>query len=44
MFTNYCLRSKDSDYAGSDLNAILSMDMTLTSVKNQIRKVMDTDE
>ena len=44
MFTNYCLRSKDSDDAGSDLSAILSMDMTLTSIKNRARKVMDADE
>ncbi|WP_406041277.1 hypothetical protein [Succinimonas sp.] len=44
MFTNYCLRSKDGDEAGSDLSAILSMDMTLTSIKNRARKVMDADE
>ena len=44
MFTNYCLGKKDCYDAGSDLSPILSMDMTLTSIKNRARKVMDADE
>lgn len=42
MFTNYCLSGKDS--SGSDFSAILSMDMTLTSVKIRASEVMDADE
>ncbi|MBQ3682455.1 MAG: hypothetical protein II922_05170 [Succinimonas sp.] len=44
MFTNYCLRKKDSDDDSRGLSAILDMKMTLTSIKNLARKVMDADE
>jgi hypothetical protein len=44
MFTNYCLRKKDSDDDSRGLSAILDMKMTLASIKNRARKVMDADE
>ncbi|WP_406041279.1 hypothetical protein [Succinimonas sp.] len=44
MFTNYCLRKKGCDDDSSGFSAFLDMEMTLTSIKNRARKVMDADE
>ena len=44
MFTNYCLRKKGCDDDSVGFSAFLDMEMTLTSIKNRARKVMDADE
>ncbi len=44
MFTNYCLRKKGCDDDSGGFSAFLDMEMTLTSIKNRARKVMDADE
>ncbi|WP_406041281.1 hypothetical protein [Succinimonas sp.] len=44
MFTNYCLLQKDSDDYSRGISAIPDMKMTLTSIKNRARKVMNADE
>ena len=44
MFTNYCLRKKGCDDDSGGFSAFLDMEMTLTSIKNRARRVMDADE